>query len=245
MVRNLLFALFTLFLVACQFSSSDDTFTWVEVPGGVFQMGGALSSGTTVMKLTEHEVQIDPFLMTSTEVTVGQYRTFCEATGRTLPPPPPWGWQDSLPMVNVTWQQAKDFCTWAGGRLPTEAEWEYAARGGQAPLELTAEQLNEKAWIQENADGRPQVVGSKQPNELGLYDLLGNVGEWCQDWYQTNYYERSPRENPTGPEQGQFRVVRGGHFQHPAGWVHRPEVRFQGAPLQGKETLGFRVVRDL
>jgi formylglycine-generating enzyme required for sulfatase activity len=121
--------------------------------------------------------------MGQTPVTVGAYKRFAAATGGQMPPAPGFnaGWaSDNMPMVNITWNDGEAYCRWSGGRLPTEAEWEYAARGGST--EARYGDLGQIAWYSENSGGRTHEVAQKQANRFGLYDMLGNVWEWVNDW---------------------------------------------------------------
>ena len=177
-----------------------------------------------------HQVTITKgFWLGQTEVTVGAYKRFAGATGRQMPPEPDFsgrplnpGWGDeAMPIVDVTWDDAQAYCSWAGGRLPTEAEWEYAARAGSTAARYG--DLDEIAWYADNS-GRQRLdsariwnedqvnygkrlnengngmheVGQKRANGFGLYDMLGNVWEWVNDWYDENYYQNSPSQDPQG-----------------------------------------------
>ena len=151
------------------------------------------------------------FWLGQTEVTVAAFRRFATGSGVALPD----GQEGDLyPVVNVTWDESNKFCAWVGGRLPTEAEWEYAARGGKS-TELYGP-LDAIAWYDANSGGRAHQTATKQPNAYGLYDMLGNVFEWAADWYDSTYYEPKPVVDPKGPSGPQdfhnYKVLRSGNF---------------------------------
>ena len=195
----------------------NDGLKYVWIPPGTFMMG--CSAGDTECRSDEkppHQVTITKgFWIGQTEVTVGAYKRFAAATGRQMSGGPSFdshwaGENDSLPMAYVDWDDAHDYCTWAGGRLLTEAEWEYAARAGSTEARYGS--LDEVAWYDYNSGGQTRPVGEKRANEFGLYDILGNVWEWVNDWYDKNYYQSSPSQDPAGPASGEYRVLRGGSF---------------------------------
>jgi formylglycine-generating enzyme required for sulfatase activity len=166
-----------------------------------------------------HSVTISKgFWLGQTEVMIGAYKRFAKASDRPMPEAPYnkvgktdfYGNpdHDDLPIANVTWKDAHDYCSWAGGRLPTEAEWEYAARGGN-PAALYGD-LKEIAWYALNSENRAHPVGQKLPNAFGFFDMLGSVWEWVNDWYGADYYQQSPPKDPPGPSRGSLRVLRGG-----------------------------------
>jgi formylglycine-generating enzyme required for sulfatase activity len=123
---------------------------------------------------------------------------------------------ENMPIVNVGWDDAQAYCGWVGGRLPTEAEWEYAARGGST--EARYGPLDEIAWYEHNSGRRKYSgrqthdVAQKRANGFGLYDMLGNVWEWVNDWYDRNYYQNSPSQDPAGPASGRAHIMRGGSW---------------------------------
>lgn len=154
-----------------------------------------------------------------------------------------------VPVVNISWEDCKDFIkklnklTGKKFRLPTEAEWEFAARGGilsKGYKYAGSDNIDEVAWYDGNSGNHPHPVGQKQPNELGLYDMSGNVYEWCQDWYSSSYYKSSTYKNPTGPENGDNRVCRGGSCQRKASSC-RSSFRSLSKPSTGGKNLGLRL----
>jgi len=177
-----------------------DGLKYVWIPPGTFMMG--CSPGDTKCGADEkppHHVTITKgFWLGQTEVTVGAYKRFAAATGRQMPDTPGFNsrWtNENMPIVNVTWNDAHDYCAWAGGRLPTEAEWEFAARGGST--EARYGPIDDVAWYDGNSGGQTHDVAQKRPNNIGLYDMLGNVWEWVNDWYDQNYYQQ-PFARPAG-----------------------------------------------
>jgi formylglycine-generating enzyme required for sulfatase activity len=217
-------------------------------------MGDLFGDGEADVKPV-HMVTVSDFYMGKTEVTVAQYRAFCSATNRAMPEPPPWGWNDNHPIVWVSWNDSKAFCDWAKCKLPTEAEWEYAAREeGKWVRFGNGKDIADPSQI--NFDGGAQwkepysvagvyrekttPVASFSPNALGLYDMSGNVWEWCSDWYGENYYNGSPTLNPKGPNSGEARVLRGGAWRSTPG-LCRASYRFHVNPVSGFNFGGFRV----
>jgi formylglycine-generating enzyme len=221
----------------------------VLVEGGSFTMGDEWGMGSED-ELPTHEVSLKNFKISKTEVTVKQYRQFCRETGRSMPEAPSWGWQDNNPMVNVSWNDAVAYCDWLSDkmdglyRLPTEAEWEYAARGGKNSKGFKysgGQSMHSVGWFSENSNSRTQAVASKKPNELGIYDMSGNVWEWCSDWYGKDYYANSPSSNPRGPSSGSSRVLRGGGWYSDAARC-RVARRYGSTPDYRNFNGGFRVV---
>ncbi len=212
----------------------------IKIPAGTFEMGSKEHSGETV-----HTVSLDSFYMSKTLVTFDQYGIFCEETGRDKPSDEGWGRSDR-PVVNVSWNDANDFCKWLSGKigenvhLPTEAQWEYACRAGTTGDRYG--KLDEIAWYNENSNGKTQPVAQKKPNAYGLYDMLGNVWEWCSDWYEDDYYKKSPDRNPPGSKSGAVRVLRGGGWFRYDGGV-RSACRGRGGLSVRLKGFGFRLAR--
>ena len=166
---------------------------------------------------TPHSVTLSSFSIGKYPVTVGQYKKYCTATGTAMPEAPIWGWNDKHPMVMVNYNDAVTYCNWLGEtysgdwRLPTEAQWEFAARGGTKSNNYTysgSNDLDEVGWFADNTGYKIQTIGRKKPNELGIYDMSGNVWEWCKDWY--GYYSATAQTNPKGATSSSIRVLRGG-----------------------------------
>ena len=148
---------------------------------------------------------------------------------------------DFYPIVNVTWDGANEFCAYYSGHLPTEAQWEYSARGGQDYVYSGSNEIDEVAWYGDNSLSSTHPVGLKKANALGLHDMSGNVSEWCSDWYAFYYYSSSPRENPRGPAEGDVRVLRGGSWGRNAGNC-TVSNRNDGYPDRFNSSFGFRFV---
>jgi formylglycine-generating enzyme required for sulfatase activity len=222
--------------------NSKDGLKYVWIPPGMFMMG--CSPGDNECESDEkplHQITIGKgFWIGQTKVTVGAYKRFAATTKRPMPDAPNFnkGWaNDSMPIVNVSWNDAHDFCAWAGARLPTEAEWEYAARGGST--EARYGPIGEVAWYSVNSGGQTHPVGEKRANGFGLCDVLGNVWEWVNDWYDQNYYRNSPAQDPLGPTSGQVRVLRGGAWVS-VPWVVRVSFRSSYNPANGNNIDGVR-----
>ena len=155
------------------------------------------------------------------------------------------GYEDH-PVVKVTWYGANGFCEYYGFSLPTEAEWEYACRAGTTTRFYTGDSesdLDRAAWFKSNSgDNKTHAVGGKQANAFGLYDMHGNIWEWCKDWFDSNYYRNSPSQDPPGGESGEYRIKRGGGWRGSSTYS-RSAARDYGVPGDGYNYVGFRVVR--
>ena len=258
--------------------NGDDGLVYIAVPAGSFQMG--CSPGDTVCQSDErprHEVAISrSFYIGRTETTVGAYLGFVKATGHRMPKEPSvmgislnLRWKDlRQPMVNLSWREAQTYWQWAGGRLPTEAEWEYSARAGEEGPRYG--RLNKIAWAADNTGGpiidskkiwdrdaegnagrylqlilgygrRIPRVGQKLPNNWGLFDMLGSVYEWTQDWYQSDYYRHANDVDPVNRTQTPLRVTRGGCWGNVPDYL-RLSARSWGAGDSGVPQIGFRCV---
>ncbi|MCX6032173.1 MAG: SUMF1/EgtB/PvdO family nonheme iron enzyme [Chloroflexi bacterium] len=248
------------FKAALALEPPPDTPVYVYVPPGEFRMGAGAEDDRIVSQFgwdnssehPQHPVTLDGYWIQRTEVTNAQYRRCVEAGGCKPPDDINVRYRNpqfaTQPVTGVTWFQARDYAAWAGGRLPTEAEWEKACRGtdgrtypwgNQAP---TGELLN----FRETGLGTWSAVGSypKGASPYGALDMAGNVWEWTADWLDDTYYADSPKENPTGPATGDFRVLRGGSLYYKADLV-RCAKRDHYFPGNWFDSPGFRVVVSL
>jgi formylglycine-generating enzyme required for sulfatase activity len=248
----------------------------VRVPGGTFTMGceSAERDGDCYdSESPAHEVTVDAFYMGVHEVTNAQFAAFLNAEGNQEEGGTEWyeigssyakiketsdgvfeveeGFERH-PVVEVSWYGARAYAAWLSEqtgqsyRLPTEAEWEYAARGGEAGakdefLYSGSNTIDEVAWYSGNSGSRRHEVGQKQPNQLGLYDMSGNVWEWVQDWYGD--YPSEAQVNPEGPNSGSYRVQRGGCWFNYPGNCRAADRGYNGPTSRGNN-LGFRLARS-
>lgn len=210
------------------------------IPSGGFFMGSPGNEGGPD-ESPRREVYLDAFCIDKHEVTEAAYKEFSAATGRQMPEQPTWS-ASTYPVVNIDWDSAAAYCEAAGKRLPTEAEWEKAARGGAITRYSFGDDekgLDDYAWYHANSGGQSHPVGLKKPNQYGVYDMAGNVWEWVADRYGANYYKTAPAENPKGPGSGQQRVLRGGSWNF-FDVSPRPGDRASDFPSSRSQRGGFR-----
>ena len=222
------------------------------IPAGEFTMGRTklTPDDKTTMRprvllddRPDHKVSLDAYWLDKTEVTHGAYAKFLEATKRR----PPYHWSkrppDTTPIYNVDWEDARAYCEWVGKLLPTEAQWERAARGG---LEGKDYPWGEKADTKSalfNVQTGAGKVAAFPPNAFELFDMAGSVSEWTADWFEREYYATSPAKNPSGPAAGTYKVIRGGAWSDSAARItvfYRNWVR----PNQRTPNLGFRCAKS-
>jgi formylglycine-generating enzyme required for sulfatase activity len=250
MKRILVFLILTLLLVSCASAGKRDFLDkatgmeFVFVRGGCFQMGNLFDGGYADQKPV-HEVCVGDFSIGRYEVTQSQWEAVMGNN------PSHFSKGGNYPVEGVSWNDVRAFIeklndrTGKSYRLPTEAEWEYAARsGGKAEKWAgTSDEpdLGSYAEYEKNSGGGTCPVGKKKPNGLGLYDMSGNVWEWCGDWYGEKYYAESPRDNPTGPAFRTYRVIRGGSWDDIPRGI-RAAARNRGGLNDRDSTLGCRLV---
>jgi formylglycine-generating enzyme required for sulfatase activity len=240
---------------------------FVLVEGGNFTMGSAI--GVEPHEKPEHPVNVQSFYIGKYEVTFEEYDRYCDSNK--LPKPNDNGWgRGRQPAIYVSWLDAVNYCNWLsrqdhlqpcyivsgsdvkwldtanGYRLATEAEWEYAARGGDKSkhtLYAGAEKADDAVWYKDNSSSKAQATGQKKANELGLYDMNGNVWEWVWDWYDGGYYMHSPTDAPKGPTTGNYRVMRGGAWYNNVSYVTVATRQNAGQGFK-QNSVGFRIARN-
>ena len=224
---------------------------WAVIPAGTFTMGSPESEADRSKNETQHQVTLSAFLISKYEITFEQYDSFCDATGREKPDDEGWG-RGKRPVINVSWNDAGAFAQWMGCRLPTESEWEYAARGGtSSPFNtgnnLTSSQANYDGNNPYNNNPKGEYrkktlpVGSFAANEYGLFDMHGNVWEWCSDLY--GEYPASAQIDPKGAVSGKTHVRRGGGWNDYARRC-RSAYRDNVTPGYSDYSIGIRLVKS-
>jgi iron(II)-dependent oxidoreductase len=243
-MKNLLF-LFLVFPLNCYVFGQGDM---VLIPGGEFIMGKNTPYPSDWQP--EHKVIIDSFYMDKYEVSNQEYFAFCQATNHPLPEF--WGIEEfksgpgfpEYPVIGVNYSDAEQYAKWAGKRLPTEAEWEFSARGGLVNNNFpTGDHLDS---TQANFGKKYKGIiktGMFPPNNYGLHDMSGNVWEWVSDNYGDKYYLISPVENPKGPETGRFKVIRGGSW-HSGAMCNQNYFRNGLPPSWVDFAVGFRCAKS-
>ncbi len=228
--------------------AQNEAIQMVFVKGGSFQMGGNyelnMVPGAHNFVKPIHTVTVGSFSIGKYELTQKQWVSVMNSN------PSKHKNCDDCPVDNVSWDDVQQFLSKLNSktgkhyRLPTEAEWEYAARGGNKSKGFTysgSNNVKEVAWFDHASGFVSHKCGQKKPNELGIYDMSGNIYEWCSDWYDGSYYLNSPKQSPKGPSTGEFRVQRGGCFDR--GILScRVSYRYEGEPNRPWPTDGFRVV---
>ncbi|KOR31647.1 hypothetical protein TI05_12325, partial [Achromatium sp. WMS3] len=221
------------------------------IPAGIYKMGSDKYKNEKPI----HQVTISkPFAMGKYPVTFEEYDAFCVATGRDKPNDRDWG-RGKRPVIYISWNDAVAYCKWLSEqtgkdyRLPTEAEWEYCCRAGTTTRYWWSDAVGKNnancsdcgsQWY----NRRTVPVGSFKPNPWGLYDVHGNVWEWCNDWYADDYYQQSPDHDPIGPKDGAARVLRGGSWLLSADYV-RAANRSRHVPGFRVSSVGLRLTLGL
>ena len=226
------------------FTVSGVSFDMIAVEGGTFTMGATEEQGSDVYddEKPTHQVTLSSYYIGKTEVTQELWQAVMGSNPSNFS-------GTNLPVERVSWNDCHTFVTKLNAltgknfRLPTEAEWEYAARGGNKRKGYKysgSNTIDDVAWYDSNSSSKTHPVATKAPNELGIYDMSGNVYEWCSDWYSSSYYSSSSQTNPTGPTSGSLRVGRGGSWRTDARYC-RVSYRNYYLPVNSNYYLGLRL----
>ena len=220
---------------------------WIFVKGGNFEMGDTFGEGEEDEKPVRL-VSVEDYYLSKSEITVAQYRTYCTATGHPMPAMPSWGWHDEHPIVNVSYRDAVAFCKYSGSRLPSEAEWEYAAReGGKRILwagTSNESELSSYAWYDANSAKQAHPIARKRANAIGFYDMSGNVWEWCQEGYNAQSATEGSMSSLSDQSASLRYVLRGGSWKFEPVYA-RVSNRHWDAVDSRSSNYGFRIARSL
>jgi len=219
----------------------------ITIPAGAFLRGTKPTEarGFPADELPQKSVTLNEYEIYRDEVTVKQYQQFCTETNRKMPKSPDWGLQDNKPMVNVTWQDAVDYAAWAGGKLPTEAQWEKAARGTDGKIFPWGNSFSLTRCVSltdDRTSPADEYDLTDDESVYGVRHMAGNVMEWCYDWYDAAFYDIGTDKNPAGPENGTAKVLRGGSFRYNLPSRFRCAARYSFEPNYAGQGVGFRCV---
>ena len=253
-------------LSGCNKGNSSPPENMVMVKGGKFTMG---SNQGDADERPAHTVTVNSYFIDKTEVTNAQFCEFLNANGNKTEDGANWlllniegcnqisqnpegkfqpkpGFEQH-PVACISFYGARAYAKWVNKRLPTEAEWEFAARGGTLSKNYAfsgSTDAGAVGWYAPNAASSSSKVGTKKPNELGIFDMSGNVWEWCNDYFDANYYAKSPAQNPKGPPPTPIRVMRGGAWGNTTDFNLRNAARMERLPIEGNAYIGFRCAKD-
>jgi formylglycine-generating enzyme required for sulfatase activity len=227
--------------------NAKDNAKLITIPAGSFLRGTkpTEAAGVPADELPQKSIMLDEYKIYRDEVTVKQYQQFCTETNRKMPKSPDWGLQDNKPMVNVTWQDAADYAAWAGGALPTEAQWEKAARGTDGKIFPWGNSFSYSRCVsltENRTMPADEYDLTDDESTYGVRHTAGNVMEWCSDWFDSSYYDTGVEKNPAGPDKGTMKVLRGGSYRHNLISRFRCAYRFSFAPGYAGQGVGFRCV---
>ena len=232
--------------------NTKDSSILIEIPAAEFERGDGKNSDCP-----QHTVYLDRYYIGVYTVTNRQYKQFVDETGHRPPDVADWGtpiWKGKSypesytdhPVVCVSWEDAATYCRWAGGTLPTEAQWEKAARGPKGFTYPWGNDWDQNLCRNSNNKGSQTTCTiyeyPKGASGYGCYNLSGNVWEWCSDWYGSDYYKNSPPKNPTGPDTGSYRVGRGGGWGSVGAEYFRAARRYRNDPSYRNDYGGFRLL---
>ena len=273
MKKNFVLISALLLFFSCFLQLSAQTSNMILVEGGKVKLTSkAIEKEGTKAKQSTYEVTVSSFEINKYEVTVADWKAYTNANNLKMPTRPNWGWNNENPITNINWVEAVQYCNWLsttnnlkpvyskvggkyvynttanGYRLPTDAEWVYAAKGGNKSKNYVysgGNDLEAIAWYGKNSKKAPHPYGTKIPNEIGLYDMSGNVFEWCWDNYDPFFYKIDTKIDPKGPERGDKKCIRGGSWDSSNLNYLKPDHQLNWVANNSNAFFGFRVARSV